>query len=43
MSKLHSKFQFTAQAEEATPASCPPKKPAAKKAASKKTEAKEES
>jgi hypothetical protein len=42
MSKLHSKFQFTAQAEEA-PASCPPKKPTAKKAASKKSEAKEES
>tara|TARA_Y100000385_G_C12885144_1_gene547488 strand:- start:266 stop:388 length:123 start_codon:yes stop_codon:yes gene_type:complete len=35
MSKLHSKFKLTVQ-EEAAPASCPPKKPAAKAKAAKK-------
>jgi hypothetical protein len=40
MSKLHSKFKLTVQ-EEALPASCPPKKPAAKAKADKK-QAKEE-
>jgi len=40
MSKLSSKFKLTVQ-EEAAPASCPPKKPAAKAKADKK-QAKEE-
>lgn len=39
---LHSKFQLTAQGEEA-PASCPPKKPASKKKTAKTEEPKGDS